>query len=61
MWLYQRKCWWDGVDVDLAREGEAERMIKLWARRVWTLELSLVRLSLICPLAATDLFGSNCW
>ncbi|KAF8590405.1 hypothetical protein K439DRAFT_1403886 [Ramaria rubella] len=37
-----RKCWWDGVDVDLAAEGEPERIVKLWARRVWTLELSLV-------------------
>ncbi|KAI0044566.1 phosphatase activator [Auriscalpium vulgare] len=37
-----RKCWWDGIEVDLAQPGEAQRNIKLWARRVWTLELSLV-------------------
>ncbi|TCD61983.1 hypothetical protein EIP91_007647 [Steccherinum ochraceum] len=37
-----RKCWWDGIDVNLAEEGEPEKVIKLWARRVWTLELSLV-------------------
>ncbi|KAI0773095.1 hypothetical protein BD413DRAFT_539127 [Trametes elegans] len=37
-----RKCWWDGIEVDLAEAGEPERIIKLWARRVWTLELSLV-------------------
>ena len=39
----QRKCWWDGVDVDLAEAGESPEVVKLWARRVWTLELSLVR------------------
>jgi len=37
-----RKCWWDGIEVDLAKEGEPSKMVKLWARRVWTLELSLV-------------------
>ena len=40
----QRKCWWDGIEVELKRPGEDfPRTIKLWARRVWTLELSLVR------------------
>ena len=38
----QRKCWWDGIEVELKQAGE-NRNIKLWARRVWTLELSLVR------------------
>ncbi|TFY75466.1 hypothetical protein EWM64_g8548 [Hericium alpestre] len=38
-----RKCWWDGIEVDLAQPGEQPRSVKLWARRVWTLELSLVR------------------
>ncbi|KAI0028808.1 hypothetical protein K488DRAFT_73477 [Vararia minispora EC-137] len=37
-----RKCWWDGLEVNLAPEHEAPKLIKLWARRVWTLELSLV-------------------
>ncbi|KAH8105162.1 hypothetical protein BXZ70DRAFT_919617 [Cristinia sonorae] len=37
-----RKCWWDGIEVNLAESGEPEKMVKLWARRVWTLELSLV-------------------
>ncbi|KAI0313103.1 hypothetical protein OF83DRAFT_1142913 [Amylostereum chailletii] len=37
-----RKCWWDGIEVDLAKEGQEPRPMKLWARRVWTLELSLV-------------------
>jgi hypothetical protein len=40
----QRKCWWDGIEVELKQPGEdTPRNIKLWARRVWTLELSLVR------------------
>jgi hypothetical protein len=43
----QRKCWWDGIEIELKQAGEdAPRNIKLWARRVWTLELSLVRIFL---------------
>ncbi|KAJ6558062.1 hypothetical protein B0H19DRAFT_1149749 [Mycena capillaripes] len=38
-----RKCWWDGIEVDLPeKDGRPARTFKLWARRVWTLELSLV-------------------
>ncbi|KAI0077945.1 phosphatase activator [Panus rudis PR-1116 ss-1] len=37
-----RKCWWDGIEVNLAEPGEPDKIVKLWARRVWTLELSLV-------------------
>ncbi|KAJ7116347.1 hypothetical protein C8R44DRAFT_206183 [Mycena epipterygia] len=38
-----RKCWWDGIEVDLPeKDGRPARAFKLWARRVWTLELSLV-------------------
>jgi hypothetical protein len=38
-----RKCWWDGIEVDLpATEKQPAKTVKLWARRVWTLELSLV-------------------
>ncbi|KAG6815825.1 hypothetical protein H0H87_010969 [Tephrocybe sp. NHM501043] len=38
-----RKCWWDGIDVELRATGDSpEKTVKLWARRVWTLELSLV-------------------
>ena len=43
---FQRKCWWDGVEVNVANEGEPAVVVKLWARRVWTLELSLVCFSL---------------
>lgn len=50
----QRKCWWDGVEVDLADTGKPSQLVKLWARRVWTLELSLVRdLSVICDMTLT--------
>ncbi len=40
----QRKCWWDGVEVDIpVEDGSKETArIKVWARRVWTLELSLI-------------------
>jgi len=39
-----RKCWWDGLDVDItsAEDSSKKLPIKLWSRRVWTLELSLV-------------------
>lgn len=47
--LLQRKCWWDGIDVELPATGdEPAKTVKLWARRVWTLELSLVCLSPHC-------------
>jgi hypothetical protein len=38
-----RKCWWDGIEIELPHtENQPAKMVKLWARRVWTLELSLV-------------------
>ncbi|KAF9056077.1 phosphatase activator [Panaeolus papilionaceus] len=38
-----RKCWWDGLDVELPVVDDKPAMtVKLWARRVWTLELSLI-------------------
>jgi hypothetical protein len=44
----QRKCWWDGIEIELKEAGgNAPRNIKLWARRVWTLELSLVRTTVL--------------
>ena len=40
----QRKCWWDGIEIELPASGDQPaKKVKLWARRVWTLELSLVR------------------
>jgi hypothetical protein len=40
----QRKCWWDGVQVEVPLHEGSDEMVsmKVWARRVWTLELSLV-------------------
>lgn len=39
----QRKCWWDGLDIEIPEAGDKQAItVKLWARRVWTLELSLV-------------------
>jgi hypothetical protein len=48
----QRKCWWDGLEVELPpTEDQPSKTVKLWARRVWTLELSLVRPNtfICCP------------
>ncbi|WWC72740.1 uncharacterized protein I206_106704 [Kwoniella pini CBS 10737] len=40
-----RKCWWDGIEVQIpastSSKGETIN-VKVWARRVWTLELSLI-------------------
>lgn len=44
--MFQRKCWWDSVEIDvpssLDTESDETINVKVWARRVWTLELSLV-------------------
>ncbi|WVQ86244.1 hypothetical protein IAT38_008412 [Cryptococcus sp. DSM 104549] len=39
-----RKCWWDAVEIDVPASinGKGTTTVKVWARRVWTLELSLV-------------------
>ncbi|GAA5919174.1 hypothetical protein JCM1841_002486 [Sporobolomyces salmonicolor] len=37
-----RKCWWDATDLTINKGTAHEREIKVWARRVWTLELSLI-------------------
>lgn len=37
------------MEVDLAEDGQTPQPVKLWARRVWTLELSLVRGNLTLP------------
>ncbi|KAG0352777.1 hypothetical protein BG005_007831 [Podila minutissima] len=36
-----RKCWWDGIQIELDHNG-GKVPIRLWARRTWTLELVLV-------------------
>lgn len=69
--ILQRKCWWDATDVIL-NEGTTEaREVKVWARRVWTLELSLVRHNpsrfiLVCysrsvPLRTDMIIFCSCW
>lgn len=40
--VVQRKCWWDATDVVLHPGTPKEQSLKVWARRVWTLELSLI-------------------
>ena len=50
----QRKCWWDGIEVNLADSDESEKTVKLWARRVWTLELSLVSFSIFSVESRAD-------
>ncbi|KAL1412425.1 hypothetical protein Q8F55_000170 [Vanrija albida] len=39
-----RKCWWDGVEVEVPKSSTSKETmpVKVWARRVWTLELSLI-------------------
>ncbi|KAG0139313.1 hypothetical protein CROQUDRAFT_101737 [Cronartium quercuum f. sp. fusiforme G11] len=40
-----RKCWWDAIELSVPLKlntVDNELAVKLWARRVWTLELSLV-------------------
>ncbi|OCF35924.1 phosphatase activator [Kwoniella heveanensis CBS 569] len=42
-----RKCWWDGVEVQVPASTTSKDLInvKVWSRRVWTLELSLTNRS----------------
>ncbi|KAF9170945.1 hypothetical protein BGX21_007315 [Mortierella sp. AD011] len=41
-----RKCWWDGIEVEIEQDINGASGVKvpvrLWARRTWTLELILV-------------------
>ncbi|KAK4058050.1 hypothetical protein OIO90_000789 [Microbotryomycetes sp. JL221] len=37
-----RKCWWDATELTLDEGTPNARDVKIWARRVWTLELSLI-------------------
>ena len=41
-----RRCWWEGVDLD-GVEGVEGGKLKVWIRRVWTLEM--VRLPALVP------------
>lgn len=37
-----RRCWWEGVELDNVRGIEGK--LKVWIRRVWTLEMSVIGL-----------------
>ncbi|KAF7512392.1 hypothetical protein GJ744_001327 [Endocarpon pusillum] len=37
-----RRCWWEGVDLD--NVDGVEGKLKVWIRRVWTLEMSVIGL-----------------
>ncbi|KAI6798255.1 hypothetical protein KC353_g8093 [Hortaea werneckii] len=37
-----RRCWWEGIELDNV-EG-VEGKLKVWIRRVWTLEMSVIGL-----------------
>ncbi|KAJ4352878.1 ATP-binding cassette, regulator of translational elongation [Ascochyta clinopodiicola] len=37
-----RRCWWEGVELDDVRGVEGK--LKVWIRRVWTLEMSVIGL-----------------
>jgi G patch domain-containing protein 1 len=38
-----RRCWWEGVELDNV-EGVEGGKLKVWIRRVWTLEMSVIGL-----------------
>ncbi|KAK0709609.1 hypothetical protein B0T26DRAFT_413807 [Lasiosphaeria miniovina] len=38
-----RRCWWEGVELDNV-EGVEGKKLKVWIRRVWTLEMSVIGL-----------------
>ncbi|MCJ1394825.1 hypothetical protein MMC18_007705 [Xylographa bjoerkii] len=38
-----RRCWWEGIELDNV-EGMEGKKLKVWIRRVWTLEMSVIGL-----------------
>ncbi|KAK0628843.1 stress response protein Whi2 [Bombardia bombarda] len=38
-----RRCWWEGVELDNV-DGVEGKKLKVWIRRVWTLEMSVIGL-----------------
>lgn len=44
-----RRCWWEGVELDDV-EG-VEGKLKVWIRRVWTLEMVSELTPLLLPVA----------
>ena len=45
-----RRCWWEGVELDNVRGVEGK--LKVWIRRVWTLEM--VSRAVRIPVPSTD-------
>ncbi|KAH6842912.1 hypothetical protein B0I37DRAFT_436846 [Chaetomium sp. MPI-CAGE-AT-0009] len=39
-----RRCWWEGVELDDVEGLPAGTKLKVWIRRVWTLEMSVIGL-----------------
>ncbi|KAL2197912.1 hypothetical protein P885DRAFT_68111 [Corynascus similis CBS 632.67] len=39
-----RRCWWEGVELDNVEGLPAGTKLKVWIRRVWTLEMSVIGL-----------------
>jgi hypothetical protein len=37
-----RRCWWEGVELESVDGVEGK--LKVWIRRVWTLEMSVIGL-----------------
>ena len=42
-----RRCWWEGVELEDV-EGLEGKKLKVWIRRVWTLEMVSFLLSVLC-------------
>ncbi|MCJ1308089.1 hypothetical protein MMC25_001740 [Agyrium rufum] len=38
-----RRCWWEGIELENV-EGMSGKKLKVWIRRVWTLEMSVIGL-----------------
>ena len=51
-----RRCWWEGVELD--NVDGIDGKLKVWIRRVWTLEMvSATFLSLVSALLVLELMG----
>lgn len=39
-----RRCWWEGVELEGIEGVDPGKKLKVWIRRVWTLEMSVIGL-----------------
>jgi hypothetical protein len=39
--LFWRKCWWDIEEIKIQQQDQSN-LVRLWSRRIWTLELALL-------------------